>query len=59
MGQHHPLPQRYAMVVLTAVLILGLMLCYFIALPFVPALVWSMTLAVLFAPVERWLRTKI
>lgn len=24
MGQHHPLPQRYAMVVLTAVLILGL-----------------------------------
>lgn len=59
MGQHHPLPQRYAMVLLTVVLILGLMLCYFIALPFIPALVWSMTLAVLFAPVERWLRTKI
>jgi predicted PurR-regulated permease PerM len=58
-NQHHPLPQRYAMALLTAALIIGLTLCYFIALPFIPALVWSMTLAVMLAPFERWLRTKI
>jgi predicted PurR-regulated permease PerM len=52
---HQPLPHRYSMTALTAALVLGLVLCYFIALPFLPSLVWSMTLAVLFAPVERLL----
>jgi len=56
---HHPLPQRYTMIALTGALILGLVLCYYVALPFIPALVWSLTLAVLFAPVERALRRKV
>ena len=58
-SQHLPLQHRYAMIVLTAVVILGLILCYFIAIPFLSALVWSLTLAVLFAPVERRLRSVI
>lgn len=58
-SQHSPVPQRYSMVALTAALILGLILCYFITLPFIPALVWALTLAVLLAPVERALRAKL
>jgi predicted PurR-regulated permease PerM len=41
------------MIALTVALILGIVLCYSVALPFLPALVWSLTLAVLFAPLER------
>lgn len=55
---HHPLPQRYSMIALTVALILGLILCYFITLPFIPSLVWSLTLVVLFAPLERLLRRR-
>jgi predicted PurR-regulated permease PerM len=51
--QHYPLPPRYSMIALTVALILGIVLCYSVALPFLPALVWSLTLAVLFAPLER------
>ncbi len=54
--QHHPMPQRYSMAALTSALIIGLILCYLILDPFIPALVWSMTLALLFVPVERRLR---
>lgn len=44
------------MIMVTAALIFGLVLCSFIALPFIPALVWALTLSVLFAPVESVLR---
>lgn len=47
------------MFALTFAVIIGLVLSYLVALPFLPALVWSLTLAVLFAPVERLLRSKI
>jgi predicted PurR-regulated permease PerM len=47
------------MIALTGAVLLGLVLCYFIALPFLPALVWSLTLAVLSAPLERWLRERV
>ena len=33
----------------------GLFLCYLIAAPFVPAIVWSLTLALLFSPLQAYL----
>ena len=45
-------------VLLACGIFLGLVLCYFIALPFLPALVWSFTLAVLFAPLDAKIRKK-
>lgn len=52
-SEHTPLPRYYAMSALTAALILGLVLCSLIALPFLSPIVWSITLAVLFYPLER------
>ena len=46
-------------VLLAAGIFLGLVLCYFIALPFVPALVWSFTLAVLFVPLDAKIRKRL
>ena len=37
----------------------GLYLCYRMALPFVPALTWALTLAVLFMPVHRRLKSTL
>lgn len=39
-------------VILIAAVTVGLVLCYFIAAPFVPAIVWSVTLALLFIPLQ-------
>ena len=33
--------------------------CYLIAAPFLSAVVWALTLAVLFAPLQRWLESKM
>jgi len=44
---------------LTATTVLGFYLCYRMALPFVPALTWALTLAVLFMPVHRWLESRV
>lgn len=40
-------------------LVLGAVLCYFLAVPFLAAIVWSVTLAVLFAPLDARIGTKI
>lgn len=45
-------------VLLAAGIFLGLVLCYFIALPFLPALVWSFTLAVMFVPLDAKIRKR-
>lgn len=55
-SEHIPLPRYYVMTALTVALVLGLVLCYLIALPFLPAIVWSVTLAVLFSRLERRLQ---
>ena len=39
--------------------LLGIYLCYKMALPFLPVLVWALTLAVLFSPWQRWLESKL
>ena len=38
---------------------LAVYLCYLMALPFLPALVWALALAVLFAPLQVWLESKL
>ncbi len=38
---------------------LGCFLCYRLAVPFLPALAWALALAVLFAPLQRWLESKL
>ncbi|WP_296676851.1 AI-2E family transporter [Novosphingobium sp.] len=58
MIQHRPLPQRNEMILLTAALILGFIICFYMTRPFLPALVWAITLAMLFAPIEARLRRK-
>ena len=37
----------------------GIYLCYRLALPFLPALVWALALAVLFTPFHRWLESRL
>jgi predicted PurR-regulated permease PerM len=44
---------------LTAATAVGLYLCYLMALPFLPALTWALTLAILFMPVQRWLESMV
>ncbi len=51
-------PGRVQTVVLVAAIALGSYLCYRMALPFLPALAWAMALAILFAPLHRWLESK-
>lgn len=46
-------------VLLAAGIFLGLVLCFFIAVPFLPALVWSFTLAVLFVPLDAKIRKRL
>lgn len=41
---------------LTLLIALGLLVCWFIVRPFLPALVWAFTLAVILIPIEEWLR---
>jgi predicted PurR-regulated permease PerM len=40
-------------------LLLGIYLCYLIALPFLPSLAWAIGLSVLAAPLQKWLETKL
>lgn len=56
MNSHLPLPRLLAMIALSGAMIACVFVLYLIARPFVPALVWALTLAVVFAPVERRLR---
>jgi predicted PurR-regulated permease PerM len=45
--------------VLISITALGVVLCYLLAAPFLPALGWALTLAVLFAPLQGWLESKL
>lgn len=44
---------------LMAVTVVGIYLCYRLAAPFLPAFVWALALVVLFAPLHRWLESKV
>ncbi len=45
--------------VLMAATAVGIYLCYRMTVPFWSVLVWALTLAVLFAPLQRWLESKL
>ncbi|MFA5262735.1 MAG: AI-2E family transporter [Opitutaceae bacterium] len=45
--------------VLMGATLVGIYLCYRMALPFASALVWALALAVVFTPFHRWLETKV
>jgi len=44
---------------LMAVTVVGIYFCYRLAAPFLPAFVWALVLAVLFAPLYRWIGSKV
>lgn len=52
-------PDHIHSLVLMAVTVVGLYLCYRMAVPFLPALAWAMSLALLLVPVQRWLEPKV
>jgi predicted PurR-regulated permease PerM len=45
--------------VLMASTIIGIYICYLMAMPFLSVLVWALTLAVLFSPLQSWLELKL
>lgn len=45
--------------VMVAATLIGIYLCYQLAAPFMPALTWALALAILFAPLQRWLEKKL
>jgi predicted PurR-regulated permease PerM len=45
--------------VLMAATLVGIYLCYRLALPFLSAIVWALALAVVFTPFHRWLEAKV
>ncbi len=45
--------------VLMIATVLGAYLCYRMTVPFLSVLTWALTLAVLFAPLQRWLESKL
>lgn len=58
----HPSAKRrsnQASAVLLALTVFGVLLCWWMAAPFLPALVWAMALAVLFTPFQGWLEGKL
>lgn len=52
-------PAHIHSLVLMAVTLVALYLCYRMALPFLPALAWALALAMLLVPVQRWLEPKL
>ena len=44
---------------LMALTVVGIYFSYRLAVPFLPALTWSLALAILFAPLHRWLESKV
>lgn len=65
----HPIPAEIAndwgsrnhvhTLLLMAVTVVGIYLSYRLAAPFLPALAWALALAILFAPLQRWLEWKV
>jgi len=45
--------------VLMAVTVIGIYVCYRLVEPFLPAIAWALALAILFAPLNRWLESKV
>ena len=59
LDEHSTRRQRFSTILLTAGVGMGALLCYLIAVPFLPAIVWSFTLAILFAPLDTRIRKAV
>ena len=55
-GERLPLVRAFALPLVT---LIGLYVCYLLALPFLPALAWALTLAVLAAPLHRRIQSRL
>lgn len=55
-GLLHAKTSTFVLFIFTCV---AICICFLIAMPFLPALVWALALAVLFTPLQIWLETKI
>lgn len=51
--------RQLKIMVLVAATAAGIALCYRMAVPFLPSLAWSLVLAVLCTPLQRWLESKL
>jgi predicted PurR-regulated permease PerM len=54
-----PMRGRFRALVILALTILGIYVCYLLVLPFVPALVWALVLALLFLPAHEWIEGRV
>jgi predicted PurR-regulated permease PerM len=50
---------RFRALIVLALTILGIYLCYLLTVPFLPALAWALVLAVLFLPAHKWLEFRM
>ncbi|RUV40933.1 MAG: AI-2E family transporter [Mesorhizobium sp.] len=50
---------RAGTAVLAAAVIVGIVVCVLLALPFLGAITWALSLAILFAPFHAWIETKL
>lgn len=50
---------RWRAYILVSITLAGLLICFLLAAPFLPALTWSIALAILFAPAHRLLADKV
>ena len=55
-GLLHAKTSTFLLLIITG---LAVYICYLMAMPFLPALIWAMTLAVLFSSLQAWFDTKI
>ncbi|MEO8331229.1 MAG: AI-2E family transporter [Gallionella sp.] len=52
-------PNHVHTLLLMAVTVIGIYFCFRLAEPFFPAFTWALALAVMFAPIYRWLESKV
>jgi predicted PurR-regulated permease PerM len=58
-GNEWGAPNQVHALALIAATAVGIYLCYLMTVPFLPALAWALALAVLFAPLHRWVLSKL
>ena len=45
--------------VILTITVAGTLVCFLLALPFLPALIWAIALAILFLPAHQWLEARL
>ncbi|RVM76587.1 AI-2E family transporter, partial [Sinorhizobium meliloti] len=52
-------PRRSRTLAILVALVVGLVVCYFLAVPFLPALTWALVLTVMFRPLHRRIEKRL